>query len=48
MQWHLMYQDYQITVCLVEVFKLRLLQLQPCLPITHPRGEEELDANSTN
>jgi hypothetical protein len=24
-----MYQDYQITVCLVEVFKLRLLACNP-------------------
>ena len=36
-----MYQDYQITVRLVDVFKLRLLALRACLPITHPRGEEE-------
>jgi hypothetical protein len=43
LQWQSMYQDYQITVRLVEIFKLRLLALQPCLPLTHPRGEEELD-----
>jgi hypothetical protein len=29
LQWHLMYQNHQITVRLVEVFKLRCLRCNP-------------------